>query len=681
MKQDTALTRLTVVDDPRSQLSAADRLLRTLQTLLGGQFELYGELGRGKDGRIVYLARELATSRLVALQLSPTGSKTVGGEDYWFEVVRTLDASVPAIDSNCPKCSKALGGWGRYCRHCGTDLGGPALSEQPLPGDDLMRDVRAVARGRYDVLGQMSRTEGGGVVYFARELSTGKLVALRLQRERGGTHGTERFSLGLTGVLRSSLAQALGVGDKPASTKPGSEVSPAAAAETQVGPAPVRAPVPVTTPQPAPFPPLAAPLAATTRQAAQAPPRLTWRPTRDQAIGIGAATVVLAALVWLSTRASGSDDGMLGDPSLIDTTAPIVSSMLVADSGEVQVGGDHSTGSVFRVDGSRVSGTTYRVAAGAHTLSLSAPGHVTATQQVNVRGGQTLLWAPQLARVTTAAGTVAPNERPRPTPRRPDASAPPRSTQPVTRPAAPYIDSSPPVALAATRGDSAGNTRLTDVSLVSCASLFSRLEWTRALGTCEQEAKAGGVAAQRTVATIFERGLGIQPNPKTAAQWYAKAADGGDAVAQFRLGAMLRAGSGLKKNEKLAVTWLRRAADQGHIDALNTLARALERGEGVKRNHSEALALYTRSAELGSAYSQTKLGSLSAAGDIVAHDDKAAVTWFRKAADQGFAEAQYRLGDMYARGRGVARSDVEARRWFNLAAAQGHEQARKALRN
>ena len=162
MTQDTALTRLTVVADPRGQLSPADRLLRTLQSSLAGQFELYGELGRGKDGRIVYLARELANGRLVALQLSPTGSRTVAGEDYWFEVVRTLDASVPAIESDCPSCHKPLGGWGRYCRHCGTDLGGPVAGAQVRRAGE---HGRAARHQQHVVKGQpLAHEAGAGLV-------------------------------------------------------------------------------------------------------------------------------------------------------------------------------------------------------------------------------------------------------------------------------------------------------------------------------------------------------------------------------------------------------------------------------------------------------------------------------------------------------------------------------------
>jgi hypothetical protein len=667
MKQDTAPTRVTVAADPRTDLSPADRLLRTLQSSLAGQFELFGELGRGSGGRIVYLAREIASGRLVALQLTPTGTKTVGGEDYWFEILRTLDANVPAPDSDCPRCHKPLGGWGRYCRHCGVDLSGIAAGDTPGATDHLLRDVRAAARGRYDVLGQMDRTEGGGTVYFARELATGKLVALRVQREPGGEHGTERYNIGVTGILKPALAAALGVGGEAAPKKT-TVPTPAQAAETVVA-RPIN-PVPVTPPAPrqtAPVDPVKATGITTTRP---------WRPNRDQAIAIASGVIAVIALIWLAI-ARTSRDGSTDNQPPIDSTPPITSTMIVVDSGEVQVGGRLPAGSIVRVDGAPVSGRTFRVTPGTHTFELRAPGYSDARQEVTVRAKQNLVWTPQMIRVTEAGGSIA-------TPSHRTTTPPARSVKPPANQrssSTPRIDSSPPVSVAVTqRADSSKPSDLTDISAVSCGSLFARLEWSRALVACEDEAKRGSVVAQRTVGTIYERGLGVNPNAPVAAQWYTKAADGGDAVAQFRLGSMLYSGTGIKKNEKMGITWLRRAADQQQLDAMYALAQALERGEGVKKNQSEALALFTRAAELGYPRAQTKLGSLHAAGDIVVHDDKLAVAWFRKAADQGFAEAQYRLGDMYARGVGVPRSDDEAKRWFTLAAAQGHERAQKALR-
>jgi TPR repeat protein len=435
--------------------------------------------------------------------------------------------------------------------------------------------------------------------------------------------------------------------------------------------------LPPTSVTPAPRPPETTPPVIT--PAATTTKKPTWRPNRDQTIAIASGVVALIALTWLAISRSSPDD----DPFLMSNQT-IVDTMMMVDSGEVQVGGRLPTGSSVRVDGALVSGRTFRLAPGGHTLTLTAPGYKDATQEVNIRAKQNLVWTPQMIRVTEASGSVETPSRRTTTPARSSTSAPARTTKPPANQRTPYtpqIDSSTPVSVAVTsRADSSKGTALTDITAVSCGSLFARLEWPRALVACEDEAKRGSVVAQRTVGTIYERGLGVNPNAQAAAQWYAKAADGGDAVAQFRYGSMLYSGTGIKKNEKMGITWIRRAADQQQLDAMYALAQALERGDGVKKNESEAVALFTRAAELGYPRAQTKLGSLHAAGDIVVRDDAKAVAWFRKAADQGFAEAQYRLGDMYARGVGVPRSDAEAKRWFTLAAAQGHERAQKALR-
>jgi len=378
--------------------------------------------------------------------------------------------------------------------------------------------------------------------------------------------------------------------------------------------------------------------------------------------------------VWFAiARAAGDgDDLVIDDATAVDTALPVASTMMMADSGEVQLGTRLPAGARLHVDGAPVSTAAVKLPTGTHTLSLTAPGYREATQKVTVRAQRTLVWTPQLVRVATSGGSVSPPATRRPAPVRSPTAAP--STPATSRPSDPYADSS------RARVDSTPRQALTDVTTVSCGSLFARLEWSRARIACEEEANRGSVAAQRALGTIHERGLGVSPNAGLAAHWYTKAADAGDAVAQFRLGAMLFSGTGVKKNERQAVVWFRRAADQQHQDAMYMLAQSLERGEGVKKNESEALAMFTRAAELGHPRAQTKLGSLYAAGHIVSRDDRTSVAWFRKAADQKYAEAQYRLGDMYARGLGVPRSDDEARRWFTLAAAQGHERARKALR-
>ena len=74
----------------------------------------------------------------------------------------------------------------------------------------MLSAVKDAARGKYEVVGRMPRAEGGGVVYFAREIAGGKLVALRLQKEGGGAGAAERYVLDQTQVIKS-VAEELGV--------------------------------------------------------------------------------------------------------------------------------------------------------------------------------------------------------------------------------------------------------------------------------------------------------------------------------------------------------------------------------------------------------------------------------------------------------------------------------------
>ncbi len=88
--------------------------LAAVREVAEGQFDVLGEMGRGKKGSVVYLARDLSTQRLVALKLSHEGR-----EDYTLEVVQQLDGTVPALEGACSRCGKPQEGWGRYCWNCG----------------------------------------------------------------------------------------------------------------------------------------------------------------------------------------------------------------------------------------------------------------------------------------------------------------------------------------------------------------------------------------------------------------------------------------------------------------------------------------------------------------------------------------------------------------------------------
>jgi hypothetical protein len=178
------------VDAPRQH----DDLAAAVREAAVGDYEVLGEIGRAPHGVLAYLARELQGGSLVALRATPNLSAP--GE-YLLEVATRLDASIPAPPSNCPRCNTALRGWDRFCTQCGFNLwsdraAGPRRSKQ-----DLLDAVQQATQGKFEILGEMPRAEGDAVVYFARDLATGKVEALRVQRE-----GAQEYSIGLTGVLK-----------------------------------------------------------------------------------------------------------------------------------------------------------------------------------------------------------------------------------------------------------------------------------------------------------------------------------------------------------------------------------------------------------------------------------------------------------------------------------------------
>ncbi len=209
----------------------ADRFLEAVREAAAGEFEILGELGRRPDGSIAYLARDLAELRLVALRLV-----RAPGTDYQYslDVLRELDSSLPAGGTGCPRCSEPLRGWGRFCHRCGGDLSGATTSSEGMSGADLLEAVRQAARNRYEIIGEMGRAEGGGMVYFARERGQDQIVGLRLQKE-----SPREYALGVTSSMpaldRSTPAVPLSTRDDPDATMAyGGEPPPAGAPAEEV---------------------------------------------------------------------------------------------------------------------------------------------------------------------------------------------------------------------------------------------------------------------------------------------------------------------------------------------------------------------------------------------------------------------------------------------------------------
>lgn len=175
-----------------------DEVLEAVRDAAKEEYEVFGEIGRAPDGTVAYLARDLVSKKLVALRLT---RGVAAKNEYLLEVADRLDATVPAPPSNCARCQAEIRGWLRFCTQCGLNLWSDPNAGGRRTKAVMLEAVQDATQGKFEILGEMSPSEVQGVVYFARDVESGKIEALRLQQEAGG-----EFSIGLTGVLHRFAA-------------------------------------------------------------------------------------------------------------------------------------------------------------------------------------------------------------------------------------------------------------------------------------------------------------------------------------------------------------------------------------------------------------------------------------------------------------------------------------------
>ena len=623
MERQTGSTRLT--GSPGGQ-GGEDELLRAVREAAAAEYEILGEMGRGERGSVVYLSRERVSGKLVALKLRPDGA------EFELSVLRELDASVPAMGNKCPSCKVDLVGWGRFCSHCGKDLSGTRSGEASR--EELLKAVQGAAEGEYEVLGEMERSEGGGVVYFARELKSGRLVALRLTREQE-SDGSESYALGVTQVIKPLVASLGATYASPTSVMQAASAPPSrSAAPSTRSPQPTaKSPTPPSVMVPDDLP-----------EDEGAPGPKHKLPIIPMAV-LGALLVVGGALFIFSDSKHGVPDGTQDPPgnvvvpAAVPATAPPVAAARTVDSGIVSIG-SLPAGARVTLNGKAVTDRQLTLLPGKYQLVATAPGFKTATQRVAVVAGQTFSWAPTMEVAKVVASAPAPVRA---------------TTSPQTVP----------------RPTSAPN----------CLNAYSDKNYPAALLACTREANAGNQQAQRNLAVIYDQGLGVNKDAGQAAIWFRKAAETGNRDAAFQLASMYEQGRGVPKDQKQALDWYRKAALLGDADSQVKLGRAYLDGKDIDKDEGEASAWFQRAADQGNLYALNRLGAMYIDGKGVHKDEAKGVKLFQAAVAKGDAQGEFNLAAMYAKGRGIAKSDSAANELYVKSAKQGYADAIKEAKH
>lgn len=216
-----------------------------------------------------------------------------------------------------------------------------------------------------------------------------------------------------------------------------------------------------------------------------------------------------------------------------------------------------------------------------------------------------------------------------------------------------------------------------------------------ALGLLKEEAAKGNAFAMCDVGRIYERGLGIDPDPDMATRYYA---DGlaallaveeinHDAYIQYRIGKMYRFGQGTEQSDPTAAEWFEKSADQGNQFAQYSLGGMYYRGQGVEQDFVKAFDLYCASAKKDNSFAAYELGKMYHDGIGTAPDAAESERCFEQAF-AGFVaiekanpddKIQYRLGKMLETGTGTPKDLDAAVQYYEKSAKLKNPNAQYAL--
>ncbi|HEB94260.1 MAG TPA: sel1 repeat family protein [Gammaproteobacteria bacterium] len=108
------------------------------------------------------------------------------------------------------------------------------------------------------------------------------------------------------------------------------------------------------------------------------------------------------------------------------------------------------------------------------------------------------------------------------------------------------------------------------------------------------KAEQGDAKAQYAIGEMYEKGRGVEKDPRQAFSWYSKATQQGNMRAEYKLGMAYLNGIGIRKNYRKAHDWLNKSSNQGYARAQYSLGTLYENGLGMTQDLDKALEWYKR---------------------------------------------------------------------------------------
>lgn len=520
--------------------------------------EPLAELGRDACGARVWLGRSIRDGNVLAFTGDGRGSA----------LLPAVDIHANAAAAGCNFCGEPHVHMRRRCARCGSDLSGVAVESGPgTTRSELQARAMEAAQGRFHLLGDIARAEGGGLLFVARETATSRLIALRLERRMDAASGRECHELAPVQQLVPATEDAIGWahGDHATPTATGGLAlgdfpRPAASAASSSHPLTVLMPV------------ADAAERGFTAHGAGAERVRRERLPMVAYVGVGGLLALgMMAFAADPVRSAAQNTLATGDGARPATMVQSRGAIAPRSAGQATTSAVEPAGSAG-LEGATLNGTARGAAQ--RPLTSTEPDVVAgvapaAGPQRRTRGeGATVSRAASRGRSDGRARKVASG------PRRGEGTA-----RPGRRAAA-----------AAGRSGSA-----TEPSGSPLESAWSR----RSLTEVRRAALSGDPTAQVALGLAYDSGKGVPRDQARALVWFRRAAAHGDSWARNRVGWLLANGRGVERDDAEAVRLFRLAALQGNAEAEFNLAFMYARGRGVVRSDEEAVSWYRRAARHG----------------------------------------------------------------------------------
>lgn len=195
------------------------------------------------------------------------------------------------------------------------------------------------------------------------------------------------------------------------------------------------------------------------------------------------------------------------------------------------------------------------------------------------------------------------------------------------------------------------------------------------LGRTAKACLDGSQAQCVNLGFAYQRGAGVERDPRRAAHLQRAACDAGEAMGCHNLGFAYDNGEGVEQDREKAVALYARACELGAMPGCTGVGVAYQLGLGVEQDLLRAVKVYESACAGGEPDACKNLGQLHVDGAGVPQDFAKAGAQYQRACELGNASGCCSAGILHLRGLGLARDDALARSLMQRACAGGESWA------